>query len=61
MNQYNFFTLYKRTDRRGGAEWEDIDRFTITKGDDGFWPRSIVEQRLRNWLVMYFDKTKGTK
>jgi hypothetical protein len=54
MNQYNFFTTYK--ERRG--DWQGIDRFVITKGDDGYWPASIVRQRLQNWLVMYFHNTK---
>ena len=40
------------------ASWEDIDRFTITKDGEGFWPAPIVQRRLHNWLVMYFHNTK---
>jgi hypothetical protein len=53
MNQYFIQIKYNRP----RTEWEDVERLIINK-DDGCWPASIVQQRLHNWLVMYFHNIR---
>jgi hypothetical protein len=55
--EYTFDTKYKDPPNQS---WQSIDRFVIIKAgyNNGYWPASIVTQRLHNWLVAYFYNIK---